>query len=288
MTSDAHLFFTPIDEHVDIRQGDVICKNGLNEGDEFEYGLIANADCDLAHEKNGNTLTWLRVIGLNRYYDECWAPEKAAKMLEKQVQGVLSAVNAQIKRIDGSLRNLEKERLFSWIVGYGLESVLAALASSEHPVSEDIKVKIKAVDLLLERDGRKVGLQQVMEAAHLFNQSVDTIKSDMEKTFSSSGGFPDYFVLPELPLATGIGFVVLLRAMSVVSADDVYKTELEARLADAPAAFYRVGRLSDRVRYGIMQKLGFLFMRIGDHPEYESACKTSYGIVIDDIIGEKK
>ncbi|VXC78115.1 conserved hypothetical protein [Burkholderia sp. 8Y] len=287
MTSDAHLFFTPIDEHGDIRQGDVICKKGSDGLDGFEYGLIANADCDLAQRKNGNSFTWLRIIGLNQYYDECWAPEKAAKLLEKQAKGVLSAVNAQINRLDGSLRSLDEERLFSWIIGYGLESVLAALVSSEHPVTEDIKVKLQAVDLLLEREGRKVGLQQVMEAAHLFKHSVDTMKSDMEKAFSNAGGFPDYFVLPELPLTAGIGFVVLLRAMSVVSADDVYKTELEARLADAPDAFYRIGRLSDRVRYGIMQKLGFLFMRIGDHPQYESACKTSYGIVIDDIIGAK-
>lgn len=284
MTNDENVFFTLIDDQEDIRQGDIVCRKTSNEADAAEYGLIANADCDVAQKKNAKTFTWLKVVSLNQYYREHWAPDRASKMLDKYGSGILNTVNAQIRRLDSGLLPLNEGQLFSWISESGFETVSTALNSPEHPVSQDLQGKLRAVDLLLSRDHQPLGVDRITEASALLQISPETIRSEMEKALSNAGGFPDYFVLPELPATAGIGYVVLLRGMSIVQAGDVYKTELEARIADAPNAFYRLGRLSDRVRYGVLQKLGFLFMRIGDHPLFETACKTSYTIAIDEIV----
>ncbi|HLO96038.1 MAG TPA: hypothetical protein VK195_17165 [Burkholderiaceae bacterium] len=288
MTEDLSHFFTAIDEQADIRQGDVIFRSVSQPTPAQEYGIIANADCDLAQKKNGGTFTWLKVVPLSQYYDNHWAPEKAAKIIEKQLNGILTSTNSQIARINSKLKPLDDTKLISWVTSDGAESIIKVLDSAKHPMTEDLKAKLRAIDLLTARDGHEVGIKELKKAAPLLKIHGDTIKSDMEKAFSNSGGFPDYFVLPELPSTKGIGFIALLRELSVVQASDVYKTELEARIADSPTAFRRIGRLSDRVRYGIMQKLGFLFMRIGDHPSFESACKASYGIVIEEITGAEK
>lgn len=285
MTKDAQVFFTLIDDSNDVRQGDLICKKLPGEPDKYEYGVIANADCDLANKKHGGNLTWLRIITLAEYYERYWIPEKAGKILEKQLKGILSAVNAQINRLESGLRPLDSTMLCEWLAEAGHADVVGALDSPTFPVSDDLKKRLRAVELLLGRNGGQVGVLALKEASIIFKIALETVKADMEKALASSGGFPDCFVLPELPNMRGYGYVVLLRAMDTISESDVYKTELDARLAGASKSFYRLGRLSDRVRFGLMQKLGFLFMRIGDHPAFESACKTTFGIVTEELVG---
>jgi hypothetical protein len=285
LTTDAQVFFTLIDDADDVRQGDLICKKLPGDAEKYEYGVIANADCDLANKKHGGNLTWLRIITLAEYYEQHWLPEKISKVLEKQLKGVLDAVNAQIRRLDKELGSLNADSLCSWLAEQGHDAVVSALASPDLPVSDDLNKKLYAVHLLLSKDGLQVGMSSLKKALAIFKVGLDTVQADMEKALSNSGGFPDCFVLPELPNTKNVGFVVMLRSMQVVSESEVYKTELDGRLADGANKFYRLGRLSDRVRFGLMQKLGFLFMRIGDHPTFDMACKATFGIVAEELIG---
>lgn len=280
-------FFTQIDDTEEVRQGDIIRqlnpKNGLTE----RLGIVITADCDIAQKKNGERYTWLEIVPMAAYVEGPWAQEQLRKLSEKRSKGVLDYLNAQIRKRDPSLTALTHEALVLWLRSKSAEEILAS-TTGKSPAAGDKQLRdLQAFALTVSSDETESAFSRLKGAWTLYGTDEKSQQDSVRNAFKDSGGFQDYFVLPELPRETGLGFVVMLRSMWSLMANDLYLTEQDARINDRPDAFHRLGRLNDGIRFSITQKLAFLFSRIGMPTTFESACETAAELTVEEYFKKK-
>lgn len=276
-------FFTQIEDTEEVRQGDIIRqlnpKNGLTE----RLGIVITADCDIAQKKNGERYTWLEIVPMATYVEGPWAQEQLRKLSEKRSKGVLEYLNGQIRKRDPSLTALTHEALVLWLRSKSAEEILAS-TTGKSPGAGDKQLRdLQAFALTVNSDETQSAFSRLKGAWTLYGTDEKSQQDNVRNAFKDSGGFQDYFVLPELPRETGLGFVVMLRSMWSLMANELYLTEQDARINDRPDAFHRLGRLNDGIRFSITQKLAFLFTRIGMPTTFESACETAAELTVEDF-----
>ncbi|MFB4391233.1 MULTISPECIES: hypothetical protein [unclassified Pseudomonas] len=276
-------FFTQIEDTEEVRQGDIIRqlnpKNGLTE----RLGIVITADCDIAQKKNGERYTWLEIVPMAAYVEGPWAQEQLRKLSEKRSKGVLEYLNGQIRKRDPSLTALTHEALVLWLRSKSAEEILAS-TTGKSPGAGDKQLRdLQAFALTVNSDETQSAFSRLKGAWTLYGTDEKSQQDNVRNAFKDSGGFQDYFVLPELPRETGLGFVVMLRSMWSLMANELYLTEQDARINDRPDAFHRLGRLNDGIRFSITQKLAFLFSRIGMPTTFESACETAAELTVEDF-----
>ncbi|WP_325949614.1 hypothetical protein [Pseudomonas putida] len=280
-------FFTQIEDTEEVRQGDIIRqlnpKNGLTE----RLGIVITADCDIAQKKNGERYTWLEIVPMAAYVEGPWAQEQLRKLSEKRSKGVLDYLNGQIRKRDASLTALTHEALVLWLRSKSAEEILAS-TTGKSPAAGDKQLRdLQAFALTVSSDETQSAFSRLKGAWTLYGTDEKSQQDNVRNAFKDSGGFQDYFVLPELPRETGLGFVVMLRSMWSLMANELYLTEQDARINDRPDAFHRLGRLNDGIRFSITQKLAFLFSRIGMPTTFESACETVAELTVEEFFKKK-
>jgi hypothetical protein len=133
-------------------------------------------------------------------------------------------------------------------------------------------------------DGEADPLSQWRRHREIVGDAPEKQIAELTAALSGGSGFPDFFLLPELPGASGVGYVALLRFIRTVHADEVFTSDVDARVNGKPEALHRVGRLTDGIRFAVTQKLAFLFSRIGLPTHYEDACKSAAALAADALI----
>lgn len=280
-------FFTQIEDTEDVRQGDIIRQLNPTTGETERLGIVITADCDIAQKKAGERYTWLEIVSMTAYVDGPWAAEQLRKLSEKRSKGILDQLNGQIRKQQPGLTALTYESLVQWVRSKSAEEILAN-ATGKSPVADDKQLRdLQAFSLTVSTDETLSSLSLLKGAWTLFGFDEKTQQESVRNAFKDSGGFQDYFVLPELPRQAGLGFVVMLRSMWTIMASDLYITEQDARIHDRPDAFHRLGRLNDGIRFSITQKLAFLFSRIGMPTTFESACETAAELAVEECFKKK-
>ncbi|WP_313295060.1 hypothetical protein [Pseudomonas sp.] len=280
-------FFTQIDDTEEVRQGDIIRQLNPKSGLTERLGIVITADCDIAQKKNGERYTWLEIVPMAAYVEGPWAQEQLRKLSEKRSKGMLDYLNAQIRKRDPSLTALTHEALVLWLRSKSAEEILAS-TTGKSPAAGDKQLRdLQAFALTVSSDETESAFSRLKDAWTLYGTDVKSQQDSVRNAFKDSGGFQDYFVLPELPRETGLGFVVMLRSMWSLMANDLYLTEQDARINDRPDAFHRLGRLNDGIRFSITQKLAFLFSRIGMPTTFESACETAAELTVEEYFKKK-
>jgi hypothetical protein len=125
------------------------------------------------------------------------------------------------------------------------------------------------------------GLSTLLSCAEALSQKCEKILDDAKRCLEQPGGFADYVFVPGIPGNKSEGFVVRLRDISGTPETDVFRSIAEAKISDRPHSFYRVGRFSDTLRYQIVQKMAFLFSRIGSPPAFEEDCRTAAKLLVE-------
>jgi hypothetical protein len=131
-------------------------------------------------------------------------------------------------------------------------------------------------------DGEADPLSQWRRHREIVGDAPEKQIAELTAALSGGSGFPDFFLLPELG-ASGVGYVALLRFIRTVHADEVFTSDVDARVSGKPK-LHRVGRLTDGIRFAVTQKLAFLFSRIGLPTHYEDACKSAAALAADALI----
>jgi hypothetical protein len=75
-----------------------------------------------------------------------------------------------------------------------------------------------------------------------------------------------------------------MREMLSVPAQDFCRSAYQVRLSETSDGFVRIGRLNDRVRFAVAQRLAFVFSRIGMEEAYEDNCRTLADLVSLEMI----
>jgi hypothetical protein len=281
-------FFTQIEDIEEVRQGDIIRKRNPGSGVTERLGIVITADCDIAQKKAGERYTWLEIVSMSAYVEGAWAQEQLRKLSQKRAGGVCAHLNAQIRKQSPDLTPLTHESLAHWLSTKNAEEIYRT-ATGKAPLADDKNFRdLRGFALTVSTDESQNTFSRLKQAWTLFGTDERNQKDNVRNAFKDSGGFQDYFVLPELPQEDGLGFVVLLRSMWSIMAPDLYLTEQDARIADRPEAFHRLGRLNDGIRYSITQKLAFLFSRIGMPKTFESSCEAAAELAVDDFFQKQE
>nr|WP_288851627.1 hypothetical protein [uncultured Acidovorax sp.] len=275
-------FFTQIEDTEEVRQGDIIRKLNPKTG-EATLGIVITADCDIAQRKASERYTWLEIVPMAAYIEGPWAEEQMRKLSEKRSKAICEYLNGQIRKQQQGLAPLTHESLVKWLRSKTAEEILARV-TGKVPTAEDKPLRdLQGFALTVSADKTESAFRRLKAAWALFGIEEKNQQDSVRSAFKDGGGFQDYFVLPELPRQTGIGFVVMLRSMWTIMAPDLYLTEQDARIHDRPDAFHRLGRLNDGIRFSITQKLAFLFSRIGMPKTFESACETAAELMVEEF-----
>lgn len=281
-------FFTQIEETEEIRQGDIIRKLNSKTGEVEKLGVVITADCDIAQRKASERYTWLEILPMAAYVEGPWASEQLRKLSEKRSRAVCEYLNAQIRKQNPDLVALTHDSLVHWLQNKTAEEILTSVVG-QAPVPDNKQLReLKGLELTVCVDEKQSALSRLKEAWILFNINESRQQEFVRNAFKDSGGFQDYFVLPELPQQAEIGFVVMLRSMGTILANELYFSEQNARIDDRPDAFHRLGRLNDSIRFSITQKLAFLFSRIGMPTTFESACETATELMVEELFKQKE
>lgn len=281
-------FFTQIEETEEIRQGDIIRKLNSKTGEVEKLGVVITADCDIAQRKASERYTWLEILPMAAYVEGPWAREQLRKLSEKRSRTVCEFLNAQIRKQNPDLIALTHDSLVHWLQNKTAEEILASVVGQAPAPDNKQLCELKGLELTVCVDEKQSALDRLKEAWMLFNINESRQQEFVRNAFKDSGGFQDYFVLPELPQQAGIGFVVMLRSMGTIMANELYFSEQNARIDDRPDAFHRLGRLNDSIRFSITQKLAFLFSRIGMPTTFESACETATELMVEEFFKQKE
>ena len=275
-------FCTQIEDTEEVRQGDIIRKLNPKTG-EATLGIVITADCDIAQRKASERYTWLEIVPMAAYIEGPWAEEQMRKLSEKRSKAICEYLNGQIRKQQQGLAPLTHESLVKWLRSKTAEEILARV-TGKVPTAEDKPLRdLQGFALTVSADKTESAFRRLKAAWALFGIEEKNQQDSVRSAFKDGGGFQDYFVLPELPRQTGIGFVVMLRSMWTIMAPDLYLTEQDARIHDRPDAFHRLGRLNDGIRFSITQKLAFLFSRIGMPKTFESACETAAELMVEEF-----
>ncbi|HBL8926689.1 hypothetical protein LWT83_07725 [Enterobacter hormaechei] len=281
-------FFTQIEETEEIRQGDIIRKLNSKTGKVEKLGVVITADCDIAQRKASERYTWLEILPMAAYVEGPWAREQLRKLSEKRSRAVCEYLNAQIRKQNPELVALTHDSLVHWLQNKTAEEILASVVGQTPAADNKQLCELKGLGLTVCVDEKQSALTRLKEAWTFFNINESRQQEFVLNAFKDSGGFQDYFVLPELPQQAGIGFVVMLRSMGTILANELYFSEQNARIDDRPDAFHRLGRLNDSIRFSITQKLAFLFSRIGMPTTFESACETATELMVEELFKQKE
>lgn len=277
-------FFKTISDDDDIRQGDIIRMIHPTSPLNVTYGVVVTADCDIAQKKAGERYTWLEVLSIKDYIEGPWAEEQLRKLAEKHSKALCEYLNAQLRKLDSSLSPLTTKTLAEWLKSCSAEEILQAITGKNSKPDQKALRELNGLAKAIGVSEDRLAFGRLKESWACFGTDPAKQRDAVRGAFRTSGGFQDYFVIPELPRTSGYGFVVMLRSMSTIMAADLFLTEQDARIQDRPNAFHRLGRLHDGIRFAIAQRLAFLFSRIGLPSSFESACEASTDMMVDELL----
>ncbi|MFT8886336.1 MAG: hypothetical protein ABF946_09045 [Acetobacter papayae] len=276
-------YWTEIDANVPFAQGDILRSVSVTSQTEPTFGLIITADCDIVQSKAANRLTYVEVVTIREYLERVWIPDQLQKYVKKQAKGAVEALNGLMRRSSLEL-TINEHQLLEWLRQKPIETIGKAVNRTGKPLDSKLIQTLTAMRCALSVDAGQEPIQQWCTLRKILGEPPERQTADLASALSGGGGFPDFFLLPELPGANGLGYVALLRFIQTVHADEVFASEVDARVQGKPQALHRVGRLTDGIRFAITQKLAFLFSRIGLPTHYEDACKSAATLVAEHLV----
>ena len=276
-------FFKSIEDTDDVRQGDIIRQLHPQTGALEKLGVVITADCDIAQKKASDRYTWLEILPMADYIEGPWAQEQLRKLCEKRSKPICQQLTAQARKLQTDLAEVTPDSLVQWLRSRTPAEILTSV-TGHMPAPEAKQLRdLQGFALTVIPEEGRSPFSRLQAAWKLFGTDERTQQDSVRNAFKDGGGFQDYFVLPELPRQSGLGFVVMLRSMWNLMAPELYLTEQDARINDQPGAFHRLGRLNDSIRFSITQKLAFLYSRIGMPATFESACETATEIAVEEF-----
>jgi hypothetical protein len=276
-------YWSVVDEAEPYAQGDVIRAFSAELPAEPIFGLIITADCDIVQSKASDRLTYVEVVSTRAYLERVWIPDQMQRFLKKQTKATADGLNALLRRSELPF-TLSEDQLVDWLRVKPVEAIDIAVNRTGKPMDKKLLQNLNALRCALGSVEFKGPLEQWRSLRKIIGDTEEKQKADLTVALAGGGGFPDFFMLPELPGASGVGYIALLRFIRTVDSSEIYSSEVDARVQGHPHSLHRVGRLTDGIRFAITQKLAFLFSRIGLPSHFEEASKSAAALAAESIV----
>lgn len=279
-------YFVDVADDDEVRQGDLIRRfNGTCP--DGEWGFVLTADCDIAQGKTGDRFTYIEILPAAAYLEDVWAPAQLKRWVLRQSKAAAEQLGGVMRR-SGLNLPLTGEVLVQWLTERTHNEVAASVNKTGKPLDKKLSTSMEALRAALDRTVPQRELDRFLRIREILGDSLEQRRRSVREAFDGERGFPDYFLLPELPGVVGYGFAVMLRSFRSVLACDLFTTSVDAQIAGRSDAFHRVGRLNDRVRFAITQKQAFLFSRIGLPRPYEEACESAVELLAEQVVPDAR
>lgn len=266
-----------------ISQGDIIHQPAIANGRPQSWGFILTADCDIAKDKAGAKLSYLKIITANEFLEHVWAGETLRKMREKLVHEATALVTKAARALSSTYEEVSSKELLSWLAERGRSDIVTSLALPENMLDQYSKA-LERVELAYDicADGR-TALQRLRSIWTTQNVADNSVRARLTQALDYNKA-TDFHLVPSLPGSGLLGFVVLLREVSSIPHANVYSSALEHQIAGNHDGFYIAGSTTDNLRYAISQKMAVLFSRIGMSDEYETQCETITELAVEEAL----
>jgi hypothetical protein len=263
-----------------VNQGDIIYKPPAGT-EEARWGFILTADCDIAKDKSNARLSFLEIVSAQVYLERIWSSEVLRKARSKYLDEAASLISSAAQSVDEAFEPISPEQLLVWLHDTQRDHITSALqlGGKKKALHLDALEKVELAYGI--RTGDKSPLSRLRQIWKLQKVGDKAIASRLEQALDYNQA-TDFHMIPQLPGAEHLGFVVLLREVISISHDSVYPSALALQIAGDYEGYHLAGPSTDNLRYAVSQKLAFLFSRIGMTDEYESQC----GIATELTLGE--
>ena len=261
-----------------ILQGDVF--QWTNDGSDpwRRFGIIITADCDLAHGKYGNSLSYCPIMTFADFLKIFWVyndlnkwklihGEKVAKDLTK-ARGINRPELTEPIQCDTLIRWLER-RGISGV----LEDIHEPVGKSRTKLEADLTKLLEIIKSSLQHD-LPSQLATIAKAKHPkpsptdeeISKGIQSLWQTYKDKFNKLQG--DLFFLNELSPIHREGYIVYLRRIAEIKPESIAINTITQRTSEAT----RVSQLRATFRYRVTQKLAAVFTDIGLPVAYEAYC----------------
>lgn len=264
-----------IDYAQNFRQGDIIQRDILENGvTRYQWGFVLNADCDIEQSRNSDHISWIEIIPAEEHITTHWAQSELKDEVAKRALAICAELNAIIKRKELGLDKLDEPGLISWLKEQSGREVAVLVGVEKEATIRQLEALALAV--------RATGscLEALLQLREAFGGQRDKVIEAARSSLTRSNGFPDTIFVPGLPGFMEQGFVLRLRDIFSIKQRHVFQSFPDWKVRDEPEGFFRTGRFSDQMRYQVVQKMAFLFLRIGAPKAYEDHCGHMAGQVL--------
>ena len=137
-----------VSEDENFIQGDIIRREApTDDGAQFQWGFILNADCDIEQKKNSSLISWMEIIPATKFIERYWAEEQLDKLVRKQLGPICDQLNAVLKDKEVDLRRLEALDLLQWLQEEGADSTIGSIGVTDNK----LRAKLTALGAALRR-----------------------------------------------------------------------------------------------------------------------------------------
>lgn len=254
-----------------IRQGDILALSGGDGHPKSpQFGVVINADCDLAWGRTDGVIAVLPIYTFRAYLEAFWLPQYLSHEANSNAQRVLSVCGLQEKELEDFLQ---------WIREAEHIQVAASLID-RHEVSpkkhKEIHELCRRISVILSGQNMSVFQQLCM----LERDPLNYAKKQIEAAKRSIGD--GHFFISDVAGQPGIGFVIRMRRILSLPEVACFKShsEMIACTDGKSLSGGRVARLSPTYQYRVAQLFAHQYSRIGLSDELTSLSS----LAIDEII----
>jgi hypothetical protein len=234
-----------------IRQGTIL---EFEQGNEFAYGVVITADCDIVQNKFGKNLAYLPIISHEDFIVLHWKYEQISKELKKICEylneiGISDLNGADIRHLLSSV---------------GVVEFIARVKS----------LTLKSIDI--NRFEKYRALSEFSDFSSIMSAYFKTEKSIQRGVKEILSGLrSEYFMLPQHERVPYVCGIITLRELQSIPGDRV-----DSGKRDSAGGMVRsLGCLPDRVRFSIGQCFAYLYARIGLDSAFENDRKACIALV---------
>jgi len=237
-------------------QGDILKLHRPDEfSQDFSYGVLINADCDMENKKNDGVIAFLPIYKFEEYLDKFWVNNF------KQMQ-LNNAKSALIKR-------LEKEKDFDDLCNW-IRSLSSIDETKDVAISLHEKLKFKKAEEL------EALLQKIYYSLSLCNSAATILKQyapqqapkefiEAQLNAAKKGIGEGNLFFSEIKGVRDLGFVIRSNRIYSISEKQCHKefSQFQAYGSDKETNVYRIGKFSAIYQMKIAQTFAYQYSRIG-------------------------
>jgi hypothetical protein len=240
------------------------------------YGIIINADCDLAHCKIDGVVAYVPVFPFLAYFEKFWIPKFADTRRKELADAIANHCDLNLDQY---------EALFGWLKEEPWETVTSKICSTYSVKFPDLQNKIRELWLIInatkfdwELLDTLVGFQKGNKEEFLARQAKRALKSLGE----------GHFFLNEISGLPNVGFVARMRRIYSLDSESVFSSQAAFLCRSQTSGLFgiRIAKLTSLYRFKVAQLFALQFSRIGLPDEITSLNEIAVEAAVSNVRGD--